>query len=268
MKVLSNIHTHTRWSDGNDTAEEMVQEAIRRGFHTVGISDHGVTPFDLSYCIQPQAEQAYLAELKILKEKYAGQIDVLSGVEYDYGGEDFGGQTAETDYVIGSQHYLRLGETYYALDRDVPEFQRLLAEFHGDSLELAKRYYDDLVRRTAKVRPDVVGHFDLLTKFGLVEESEAYRTVASQAMTAVVQEVGVVEINTGAMARGVRQMQYPADFLLPVILKSGGEVILSSDAHRKENLAFAFEEMCALLRRVGFSHVLERRKDAFVPAEL
>ena len=37
---MFDLHMHTVWSDGTNTAEEMVQEAIRKGLETVGISDH------------------------------------------------------------------------------------------------------------------------------------------------------------------------------------------------------------------------------------
>ena len=37
---MFDLHMHTIWSDGTNTAEEMVQEAIRKGLETVGISDH------------------------------------------------------------------------------------------------------------------------------------------------------------------------------------------------------------------------------------
>lgn len=80
--------------------------------------------------------------------------------------------------------------------------------------------------------------------------------------------VKVVEVNTGAMARGLRASPYPADFLLKAVREAGGSVILSSDAHRVSYLDFAFEETLARLRRLGFREVLERRKEGFVPVSI
>ena len=37
---MMDLHMHTVFSDGKNTPEEMVEEAIRRGLDTVGISDH------------------------------------------------------------------------------------------------------------------------------------------------------------------------------------------------------------------------------------
>lgn len=264
MKVCSNIHTHTTWSDGADTVETVIRAAIEKGFHTIGISDHGYTAFDESYCMQRGSEKAYKEELQQLRERYAGQIDVLTGIEYEYAGED---PVPEVEYVVGSLHCLKIGSNYYSVDEDPPHFRQLLAAAGGE-LELAKRYYDGVVEATLRVRPDVLGHFDLLTKFSMVEETEAYRAVAKEALLAVLPAVKVVEVNTGAMARGLRASPYPADFLLKAVREAGGSVILSSDAHRVSHLDFAFEETLARLRRLGFREVLERRKEGFVPVSI
>ena len=37
---MFDLHMHTTWSDGKNTPEEMIEEAIRLGLETVGISDH------------------------------------------------------------------------------------------------------------------------------------------------------------------------------------------------------------------------------------
>ena len=47
--MLTNYHTHTNFSDGNNTAEEVVLSAIEKGFNAIGFSDHGYTDFDLSF---------------------------------------------------------------------------------------------------------------------------------------------------------------------------------------------------------------------------
>lgn len=265
MQIRSNIHTHTVWSDGRDTMEAVVETALQKGFHTIGISDHSFTWFDEQYCMRRGSEAAYVAELRRLRERYAGQIDVLTGIEYDFAGD---APALEADYVIGSAHYVQIGGEYLPVDEDAPHFRRLL-EAAGGGLELAKRYFSELAEQTLRVRPDILGHFDLLTKFSMVEESDdAYRDCAREALLAVTPAVTAVEVNTGAMARGLRQSPYPADFLLRTILEAGGQVILSSDAHRAEHLDFAFGETLERLRRIGFTEVLERTRAGFVPVSI
>ena len=68
MQIRSNIHTHTVWSDGRDTMEAVVETALQKGFHTIGISDHSFTWFDEQYCMRRGSEAAYVAELRRLRQ--------------------------------------------------------------------------------------------------------------------------------------------------------------------------------------------------------
>ena len=43
-EYLSNLHTHTHFSDGNKTAERNIERALELGFLSLGISDHSPTP--------------------------------------------------------------------------------------------------------------------------------------------------------------------------------------------------------------------------------
>ena len=79
MQIGSNIHTHTVWSDGRDSMETVVETALRKGFHSVGISDHSYTWFDESYCMSRAGTEQYRAEILRLRDQYAGQIRILLG---------------------------------------------------------------------------------------------------------------------------------------------------------------------------------------------
>ena len=50
------------------------------------------------------------------------------------------------------------------------------------------------------------------------------------------------EINTGAVSRGYRTEPYPSAEIRAYIREHGGKMILSSDAHQKENIGFGFEK--------------------------
>ena len=74
MNVISNFHTHTVYSDGKDTPEDIILEAIRMGCSEIGFSDHSYTDFDISYCMSRENTAEYKREIKRLKEKYKGKI--------------------------------------------------------------------------------------------------------------------------------------------------------------------------------------------------
>ncbi len=58
--MISNFHTHTTFSDSENTPEEVVLTAIDNGFASIGFSDHGYTDFDLITKFDEQGEYFFL----------------------------------------------------------------------------------------------------------------------------------------------------------------------------------------------------------------
>ena len=79
--MLANFHTHTTFSDGKNTPEEIILYAIEKGFSVIGFSDHGFTPYDECYCMKDLT--GYVKEINKLKKKYKNKIQVYIGVEED-----------------------------------------------------------------------------------------------------------------------------------------------------------------------------------------
>lgn len=262
----SDLHTHTVFSDGKYTMEEMVRAAIDRGLVSIGISDHSYTDFDLRYCIRPENIPAYHAELRRLKEAYSGRIEICAGLEYD-GYSDLPHRDLY-DYVIGDCHYVKTWDGYHSVDHAKDEqLAAIKAYFGGDAIAYSRAYFDTYVERTRLHRPDVLGHFDLTAKFGFVSEDDpAYRRMATEALLAALEVTPIVELNTGAIARGIRTTPYPNPFLLREILLHGGRVTLCSDAHTTENLAFGFDDAAALLKEIGFRSIAVLRGGKFEDA--
>ena len=55
------------------------------------------------------------------------------------------------------------------------------------------------------------------------------------------------------MAKGWRTKPYPRLEIIRYIAEKGGKLILSSDAHRKEDLLYGFDEVLGLLEAEGIS---------------
>ena len=239
---MFDLHMHTIWSDGTNTAEEMVQEAIRKGLETVGISDHSSgDPCGMTL----EQSVDYRAEIAALKEKYAGQIRVLCGLERDYFTDDF----ADYDYTIGSVHWLAMPDGHHVPVDYMAEKLREGADkyFGGDFYALAEAYYAMMARVVEVTKCDIIGHFDLITKF--IEQDPAFDTnhpryvkAWQQAADELLKTGKPFEVNTGAISRGYRTTPYPAKEIRDYIREHGGKLIMSSDAHAKENIAFRFDE--------------------------
>lgn len=242
--TMSNFHTHTVYCDGNDTPEALVLEAIRLGCPSIGFSGHSFTEFDQSYCMSRERTEEYKREVRALKEKYRGQIEILLGVEQDYYSEE---PTDEYDYVIGSVHYILKDGVYLTVDwtREQQE-EDVKIYYGGDFYAYAEDYYKIVADIYRKTKCDIVGHFDLITKFNQDDalfdtKDERYRNAALAAVHALLKTSAAFEINTGAIARGLRTEPYPAKFILDEIYREGGEVLITSDCHAKENLLFGFD---------------------------
>lgn len=243
--ITKDLHMHTAYCDGKDTPEDMVLSAVDKGLDTVGISSHSYTFFDESYCMQKEDIPRYIAELRYLRAKYFDRIHVLCGVEQDYY-SDY--PTDEFDYIIGSVHYIRVGDEYIPVDESV-EILRAAVQKHfgGDVYALCELYFDTVSDVVEKTRCDIIGHFDLISKF--IEREplfdtehpryvKAWKAAADRLVTYDVP----FEINTGAISRGYRTQPYPDEEMIAYIKAKGGRLILSSDAHSKENIAYIFEK--------------------------
>lgn len=266
--MLTNLHTHTTFCDGKNTPEEVVLAAIDRGFASIGFSGHGYTPFDPRYCLQDTT--GYIAEIKRLRAAYAGKISIYLGVE-----EDAFAPVMRTDfdYIIGSSHYLRVDGQFYPIDSSPAHFARCLDVFGGDAEKLADAYYRSFCAYIGERRPDIVGHFDLITKYEETGEphffcSEQYLALAERYLLRALEADVIFEVNTGAIARGLRTSPYPHERLLHRICRSGGKITLSSDCHRAELLDAAFAETEQLLREIGFAQVYVLDEGKFKPISL
>ena len=271
MKILQNLHTHTDFCDGKSTCRELIERAIELGFKSIGFSGHGYTPFTLTYCMNEEKTEEYIKEINSLKDQFKGIIDVYLGIEYDLYSQ---GALAPYDYVIGSVHYsMERGGEWFELDIKSPEKLKntITERFNGNTMALVKRYYE-LVESLPDTleRMDVVGHLDLITKSNDIEriidtECEEYRYYASKAIAKLVKTVGVFEINTGAVARGVKKEPYPDKWLLKEIKRQGGKIIITSDCHNKDYLDFLFPESVALAKECGFNEIMYFDGEKFLP---
>ena len=253
----TNLHTHTVFSDGTCTPEEMAQAAIEKNMLSLGFSDHSPMDHDLTYCVKHQALPAYCREIRRLKEKYKDQIEIALGLEMDSLTSSCVCR-ADYDYVIGDCHYVHTSDGPMSIDHCIEGQLHVLREYFSmDGAAYSKSYFRTYVHDMKKMKPDILGHFDLTVKFGLIREDDpAFLSAAREALSAALEITPVIEMNTGAMARGLRSVPYPAPYLLDTVRGCGGKFILSSDCHAAENLIFAFDEARQLLIAHGFDSMI------------
>ena len=251
--TMTDLHTHTSYCDGKNSPAEMADEAFKRGFKTLAFSGHSYVPFDLDCCMTPDGTERYKAEVNTLKTQYKGKMDIFLGLEQDYYSAPAGGGY---DYLIGSVHYILKNGVYYAIDLSPDATDILINKhFNGDYDTFAEEYFSLVADVVKKTQCDIIGHFDLISKFCETHPkplTERYKKAALDAVRALIPTGCPFEINVGAITRGYRTAPYPADFILSEINRLGGRIVINGDCHNKENLGDYLELAAEFAKQCGF----------------
>lgn len=250
--ATQDFHIHTTFCDGKGTPEEMALSAIEKGLKRIGFSGHSYVDFDTCR-MELEDYPKYLAEIRRLAETYASRIEICCGIEQDF---DSSASTAGFDYVIGSVHYLfpNHGKEWVSVDSSPEELAAGVEKYyHGDWYAMTDAYYEKVGSVVEKTGADIIGHFDLVTKFNekhhLFDENDP-RYIASwkKAAEKLLRTGKPFEINTGAISRGWKTKPYPGTDALAWLKERGAKLILSSDSHAPDTIAYGFEQFENLLK--------------------
>lgn len=258
---FSNLHTHSVFSDGKNTIEELVLTAIEKNFSAIGISDHSYMTFNHSYCIKEDAMSEYLQTIQDLREKYGDRIDIFAGLEMDYCSVR---PDAALDYIIGSVHCVPTPYGGWTSVDSAAGIQKAVINkwYNGDMNQYAAVYYKLVMEMAELHRPDIVGHFDVVSKFSK-PENPVYNGYALEAAETVLKYCDLFEINTGAIARGLKSVPYPAPFIMKYLAEHNARFILSSDCHRAPLLDCWFGDAVEYCRSFGIRSLVTLTKDGF-----
>ena len=244
MKPVT-FHVHTSFCDGADAPEALVKRALELGCEAIGFSGHSYTFFDESYCMSAEGTAAYRREVARLKEAYRDRIRVYLGVEQDYYSDV---PTDGHDFVTGSVHYVRKDGKYLPVDDGrQKQIDAVEQGYGGDWYAFVEDYYravSDVVRKTGC---DIIGHFDLVTKYnrgGVFFDEGHPRCLAARdaALAALLQTQAAFEVNYRAAATGLRTVPYPAPEVIDAIIRAGRPLVYSSDCHEAKDLLFGFDD--------------------------
>jgi len=238
------LHNHTALCNhATGTIEEYVQTAITQKIDIFGFSDHAPMNFD-TYRMRFDEMETYEREVLHVKEKYAGQIEILLGYEVDFleGYIDKSVLERKVDYLIGSVHYL--GNWGF----DNPEF---IGEYKDKNMDDVWQKYFDTIEKMAKSNLfDIVGHLDLIKVFKYLPKKDV-RSLAKDAMRAIKNANMVVEINAAGFRKPIGE-QYPSSALLEMMADLDIPISFGSDAHAVEHIGFKKEEIRALAKNSGY----------------
>lgn len=257
--IKSNCHTHSVYCDGNNTIKEMIDAAIERNFVSIGFSGHAPMNFSSDWAMTQESLKDYISDIKKYKIAYKDKIDILCGIELDADHEVY--DLSELDFTIGSVHQFRNGELDFPIDLSAEALENTVKnEFSGDWIAMCKAYYSRLTDFICETHPDVIGHFDLVTKYNennryFDEGDYEYRKAALDAVDKILSSGynPIFEVNTGAMYRIGKSTPYPAPFIMEHLKSKDARIMINSDSHCTDSIDFAFEPAEEYCKSFGFT---------------
>ena len=256
---MIDLHLHSTCSaDGQVSIAGYARRAQELGLVEVGLCEHAdFDPRDRSYGYLDLAR--YDREMAEARAKT--QVLLRQGVEITYQASLEAEIRAwlarkDWDYVIASVHLVDYDDGWAM----VSEPPAAAAYFSNHSQRQAYvPYFEELLQAARSRLGDVLGHFDLVKRYGVMSygrfEPEAFADEIRAVLRAAV-EAGVgLEIN----ASGLRQAPgepYPGLTILRWYREMGGEILTAgSDAHSIEHMAAGIDQALALAAAAGFTAI-------------
>jgi histidinol-phosphatase (PHP family) len=254
---LMDLHVHSACSDdGASSIADYARRAAQLGLAEVGFCEHvDLDPRDRGYgYLDPKRYDREIAAARVL----VPSVRLRQGIEiaYQTSREDevrawLDGHT--WDYVVTSVHVVDYADGWAIIS----ESGTADGYFATHSLrEAYVPYFEELLRAVQSGLGDVLGHLDLVKRYGashygpfdpLAFEGEI-RTVLQAAI-----ESGVgLEINTSGLRQSPGE-PYPALTVLRWYRRLGGEILtVGSDAHHRDDLGAGIGHALDLARAAGF----------------
>ncbi len=266
--MRSNYHTHCYLDDGVSEPREYVENALNADFTSLGFSCHAPLPFSNEWTLTKDNLPVYMEAIKTVREEYRGKIQIYRGLEVDYipgvmGPSSDWVNDLNLDYKIGSVHMIKNPETGNQLSFDGPdsEFNQLLNQvFGGDIRKMVKKYYEIEIRMMDEHDFDILGHCDLIKKKNsgnrYFDQNESwYQKDALKMLETAADKKVIIEINTGAIARGIQTEFYPSPWMLKKARDLKIPITLNSDCHFPEKITAAYKESFQIIKDIGFKEL-------------
>jgi len=271
MPIFTDCHLHSHHSgDSEASMESMIERGIALGLNTMCFTEHN----DFDYPDSPDGEpgsifllnaDSYLYELIQMKEKYAGKIKLLFGVELGLQPECVRANAVfaknyDFDFIIGSSHVVHGKDPYYPCFFEGRTEEEAYREYFASILENVKKFQNF----------DVCGHLDYVVRYGPNRDEnygyDKYKDVIDPILTALMDKEKGLEINTAGLRHGMKDAN-PCRDVLKRYRELGGELItVGSDAHKPEDVAMHFDQASQILKDCGFKYycVYEKRVPSFI----
>ncbi|MFX1574110.1 MAG: histidinol-phosphatase HisJ [Promethearchaeota archaeon] len=280
--IFEDWHTHNELCHhAKGTIEEYVIKAIDLKLRTIGISDH--FPYEFlnnieripytDYAITVPEIELYLSTTENLKEKYKKDIIIRLGFEIDYFknqepvlNQHLNNVKKRLDFILASIHILNFFDGRGAWGFDDSRFKSDYDYYGVDKVYMF--YYQSLQKMVTSQEFDfdIIAHFDLPKKFNdIPKNKEMINNEVIKALELIKKRDVVMEINSSGLRKDCRE-QYPKKQIIREMYSLDIPILLGSDAHKPQDIAWKFKKMIKLLKKVGYNQLVhfEKRKKSFI----
>lgn len=253
----ADYHMHTKWCrHATGEMRDYVEAGLARGLTEIGFSAHMpvTVPFGQHLCLTAEEMHLYVAEARRLQDEYSGRIDILIGGECDF----VPGREAEMDSLIAAHPFDYVFGSVHFIDGWAHDNPRQKGRWEQVDVAAAyRRYYELLVEAARFGRFDIIGHFDLVKKFGY-KPGDGVNEAEAAAADAIAAAGMAVEINTAGWDRPCAE-QYPSEAILRLLRERDIPICFGSDAHASNEVARHFDRARRLAWSLGWTTVSRYR---------
>lgn len=258
--VRVDLHVHSTCSgDGVSSIAEYARRAAALEWLELGFCEHAdFDPRDQGYShLIPSDYARQVAHARAL----VPEVQLRQGVEVTYQAcledEIRSWLAVRTwDYVVASVHLVDYADGWAI----VSEPGSTGAYFATHSQRQAfLPYFEELLRAAQSGLGDVLGHFDLVKRYGVAYygpfEPAAFEEEIRAVLRTMIEQGMGLEINTSGLRQSPGE-PYPALTVLRWYRELGGEILTAgSDAHQARDLGAGISEALALAQEAGFRAV-------------
>lgn len=266
LPFKANFHTHSSFCDGKNSLSEMAQAAFEKGFTHLGFSSHSLFPFSGGWHIPAKDFEAYIEEINRLKEEYKGRMEIYAGFEADWlppvsAPNKSAYSKWKPDFLIGSVHYVSSEKGLASVDHRTEMVKKGIdLVFDGDGRKMVEAYFSTERKMLETCHFDILAHPDLVRKRNTVlsffdEKEDWYKKELELTADAIAKAGVIVEINTGAIARGNMDDVYPSQTFLSMLKARNVPVCISTDAHTAQGIDGAYERGIEAALKAGYTEL-------------
>ena len=260
-------HSGQFCNHATDSLEEIVLKYIELGFPWVGITEHApaishalLYPDQRALGLTPEflleRFSRYMTECRRLEEKYKSQIELIPAMEIEtYSGYEkfvpYLLKEFSPDYIVGSVHFVDdMGFDYSK------EQYNETAKQVGSVDKMYCRYFDIQHEMLERLKPAVVGHFDLIRIFDpeykkRLQQPEIILRIERN-LEMIKKYDLILDFNLRSLRKGADE-PYVSASILEKVKEMGIKIVPGDDSHGIDNVGNFMNRGFAILQEYGFS---------------